>query len=71
MDELESGLVAAFIGGLVAGLPLCLFLDRAVFIFLADLRSAKHLILIGQRRFDRRMMASADVSMLSRYRRAM
>ena len=25
MDELESGLVAAFIGGLVAGLPLCLF----------------------------------------------
>ena len=25
MDELESGLVAGFIGGLVAGLPLCLF----------------------------------------------
>ena len=25
MDELELGLVAAFIGGLVPGLPLCLF----------------------------------------------
>ena len=25
MDELESGLVAGFIGGLAAGLPLCLF----------------------------------------------
>ena len=25
MDELESGLVAGIMGGLVAGLPLCLF----------------------------------------------